>query len=201
MNTAFSRKVKAPGAYLRSPVFEGVIMGSNTKFKVQALVPLALVGALLLGGCSSEPEPVPTPSLSSALAAPSEDAVVTFDAQATCETFFQMDLLRSTLAVGVKDLGKKERRALLVEYQQLVADLAGTAGDAANSGELPQQVLTNAEKMQMILDKFGKKDGIDSLTKVQKKRLAVQAGRVESQCATAGYALPQENIDARELIP
>jgi hypothetical protein len=51
------------------------------------------------------------------------------------------------------------------------------------------------------LDTFGKKDGIDSLSKKQKKRLTLQANRVEAQCASAEYALPQENIDARELIP
>ncbi|MDA3021365.1 MAG: hypothetical protein O2943_01620 [Actinomycetota bacterium] len=169
--------------------------------KARAFIPVALAGAMVLAGCSSEPGPVPISSLSSALAAPSEDSAVTFDAQATCETYFQLDLLRSTVAVGVKDVGKKERRALLVEYQQLLSDLVGTAGDAVNSGELPQQVLTNAEKMQRILDKFGKRDGIDSLSKRQKKLLTLQANRVEARCATAGYALPQENIDARELIP
>jgi len=176
-------------------------MGVEAAVRARVLLPVALASALFLAGCSSEPEPVPSPSLSSALAAPSADALVSFDAQATCETYFQLDLLRSTVAAGVKDLSKKERRALLVEYQQLVTDLTATAGDAANSGELTQQVLTNAEKMQIILDKFGKKDGIDSLSKKQKKRLTLQANRVESQCASAGYALPQENIDARELIP
>ena len=176
-------------------------MGVRRQAQTRVIMSVALVGALLLAGCSSEPEAVPAPSLSSALATPSADAVVTFDAQATCETYFQLDLLRSTVAAGIKDLSKKERRALLVEYQQLVADLSGTSGDAVSSGELTQEVLTNAEKMQMILDKFKKKDGVDSLSKKQKKRLTLQANRVEAQCATAGYALPQENIDARELIP
>ena len=176
-------------------------MWANSAVKARVLVPVALASALFLSACSSEPDAVPAPSLSSALANPSADAVVTFDAQATCETYFQLDLLRSTVAAGVKDLNRKERRALLVEYQQLVTDLTATAGDAANSGELKQQVLTNAETMQTLLDKFGKKDGIDSLSKMQKKRLTLQANRVEAQCASTGYALPQENIDARELIP
>lgn len=180
---------------------EGVKMGFVGVMQARVLMPVALAGTFLLAGCSAEPAAVPSPSLSAALTTPSADAVITFDAQATCETYFQLDLLRSTVAAGIKNLGKKERRALLVEYQQLVADLAGTAGDAVNSGELPQQVLTNTEKMQMILDKFKKKDRIDSLSKKQKKRLTLQANRVEAQCATAGYALPQENIDGRELIP
>lgn len=176
-------------------------MGVKAAVRARVLLPVALASALFLAACSSEPEPVPSPSLSSALATPSADAVVSFDAQATCETYFQLDLLISNVAAGVKDLSKKERRALLVEYQQLVTDLTATAADAANSGELTQQVLTNAEKMQSILDKFDRKDGIDSLSKKQKKRLTLQANRVESECASAGYPLPQENIDARELIP
>lgn len=198
---SISRRVHSGGGRETVAWAKGVIMGVRRQAQTRVIMSVALVGALLLAGCSSEPEAVPAPSLSSALATPSADAVVTFDAQATCETYFQLDLLRSTVAAGIKDLSKKERRALLVEYQQLVADLSGISGDAVSSGELPQEVLTNAEKMQMILDKFKKKDGVDSLSKKQKKRLTLQANRVEAQCATAGYALPQENIDARELIP
>lgn len=198
---SISRRVHSGGVRETVAWAKGVIMGVRRQAQTRVIMSVALVGALLLAGCSSEPEAVPAPSLSSALATPSADAVVTFDAQATCETYFQLDLLRSTVAAGIKDLSKKERRALLVEYQQLVADLSGTSGDAVSSGELPQEVLTNAEKMQMILDKFKKKDGVDSLSKKQKKRLTLQANRIEAQCATAGYALPQENIDARELIP
>lgn len=176
-------------------------MGISFRKSGTYLACVSMAGALFLAGCSSEPDVVPSPSPSMVMPSPSAVATATFDAEAACQKFFELDLVRSTVAVGTKKMKKKERKALLAQYQQLVTDLVASSDAAFVSGELPQQVKANAEKMQSILDKFGKAKQVSDINKKQTKKLNAQSSRIEEQCSIAGYALPQENIDARELIP
>jgi len=116
-----------------------------------------------------------------------------------CDTFFEVDLIRSQVAAGTGDLTKKERRALLREYKTAVDALVIDADQSFVAGALPEKVLANAERMQSTLAKVAPNAGIDGVSKAQKTRLRLSAKRIERACAAAGVPLPQENIDARAL--
>jgi hypothetical protein len=154
---------------------------------------------LTLAACSSEGEAEPTPTLS----APSTPAVTDEASTApitACETFFEVDLIRSQVAAGAGDLTKKEKRALLQEYKTAVDALVIDADQSFVAGALPEQVLSNAERMQANLAKVAPNSGIDGINKAQKKRLRLSAKRIERACVAAGVPIPQENLDARALL-
>lgn len=165
--------------------------------------PAMILGtAILLGftvaACSSEGEAEPTPTLT----APSAPAVTDEPSTApitACDTFFEVDLIRSQVAAGTGDLTKKERRALLQEYKTAVDALVIDADQSFVAGALPERALANAERMQANLARVSPNEGIDGLSKAQKQRLRLSAKRIERACAAAGAPLPQENLDARAL--
>ncbi|MDP4804437.1 MAG: hypothetical protein NWR45_05750 [Candidatus Nanopelagicales bacterium] len=154
---------------------------------------------LTLAACSSEGEAEPTPTLS----APSTPSVTDEASTApitACETFFEVDLIRSQVAAGAGDLTKKEKRALLQEYKTAVDALVIDADQSFVAGALPERVLSNAERMQANLARVSPNSGIDGISKAQKKRLRLSAKRIERACVAAGVPIPQENLDARALL-
>lgn len=154
---------------------------------------------LSVAACSSEGEAEPTPTLS----APSAPAVTDEASTApitACDTFFEVDLIRSQIAAGTGDLTRKEKRALLQEYKTAVDALVIDTDQSFVAGALPVSALSNAERMQANLARVAPNAGVDGLSKAQKSRLRLSAKRIERACIAAGVPLPPENVDARALL-
>ena len=77
--------------------------------------------------------------------------------------------------------------------QTLITD----AEEAYISGDLPERVLVNANRIQKNLSRVEAKKGTDGIKKKQMRRIEKSAARIERSCEAAGDMLPQENLDAR----
>lgn len=166
--------------------------------RIRSIAIVSAVVGLTLSACSSDPEPVATPTPSPSLTEEIlvDDAAILIDA---CGTYYEWDLVRSTVK-GAEDIAKKQSRALLKEYR-LLADTMVTDMDAAVvAGELPAAALTNAERIATNLGKAKTKQGIAGINAKQAERIDASAARIEAACEAAGDLVPQENLDARSLV-
>lgn len=154
--------------------------------------------ALSLSACGSD-EPAAeevTPSEaapSAALDTEVEEAVQVIDA---CSKYFAFDLKMSE-AAGAADAKKKAKRDILAELKGLSDELVLASEEAYISGDLPESVLINANRIQRNLNRVKPKQGIDGIKKKQMTRITSSAARIERSCEAAGDMLPQANLDAR----
>ena len=86
---------------------------------------------------------------------------------------------------------------MLAELKGLTDTLVTDAEEAYISGDLPERVLVNANRIQKNLSRVEAKEGTDGIKKKQMRRIEKSAARIERSCEAAGDMLPQENLDAR----
>ncbi len=170
----------------------------RTRTKIVAGAASAVL-ALSLAACgggddsATEAATTPTDAPTAALDTDVEDAVQVIDA---CQTFFAFDLKMSEMN-GAEDAKKKKKRDILAELKGLTDEMVLASEEAYISGELPERVLINANRIQRNLGRVKPKDGIDGIKKKQMNRITKSAARIERSCEAAGDMLPQENLDAR----
>jgi uncharacterized membrane protein len=86
---------------------------------------------------------------------------------------------------------------MLAELKGLTDTLVTDAEEAYISGDLPERVLVNANRIQKNLSRVEADEGTDGIKKKQMRRIERSASRIERSCEAAGDMLPQENLDAR----
>jgi len=145
------------------------------------------------GGDSATEAATPTDAPTAALDTDVEDAVQVIGA---CQTYFAFDMKMSEMN-GAADARKKKKRDILAELKGLTDEMVLASEEAYISGELPERVLINANRIQRNLGRVKPKDGIDGIKKKQMNRITKSASRIERSCEAAGDMLPQENLDAR----
>lgn len=159
-----------------------------------ASVGLALSLAACGGGDEAATEEVtPSDAPTAALDTEVDDAIQVINA---CQIYFSFDLKVSEMNAAA-DAKKKKKRDILAEMKGLTDEMVLASEEAYISGELPERVLINANRIQRNLGRVKPKEGIDGITKKQMNRINSSASRIERSCEAAGDMLPQENLDAR----
>ncbi|HEV8024062.1 MAG TPA: hypothetical protein VGP37_04150 [Candidatus Nanopelagicales bacterium] len=168
--------------------------GTRTWTAIVATTALAFTLAACGGGDDAASEdPTVTDAPTAALDTDVQDAVQVIDA---CQKYFAFDLKMSEMA-GAEDAKKKKKRDILAELKGLTDEMVLSSEEAYISGELPERVLINANRIQRNLGRVPPKDGIDGIKNKQMNRIESSAARIERSCEAAGDMLPQENLDAR----
>lgn len=153
--------------------------------------------ALTLVACGSDSATDEVDSLEEDVAAALD---VDLDAGAevinACAKYFAFDLKMSE-AKASSEARKKKKRDLLAEMKGLADEMVLASEEAYISGDLPERVLTNANRIQRNLGRVANRDGIDGITRQQMNRITTSAARIERSCEAAGDVLPPANLDAR----
>ena len=113
-----------------------------------------------------------------------------------CTSYFTLDLKLSEIN-SKPDAKKKAKKEMLAELKGLTDTLVTDAEEAYISGDLPERVLVNANRIQKNLSRVEADEGTDGIKKKQMRRIERSASRIERSCEAAGDMLPQENLDAR----
>jgi len=158
-------------------------------------------GALALslaacGGGEEEPaaaDAAPSEAPTDALDVEVDEAIQVIPA---CSSYFAFDLKMSEVAAS-PDAKKKAKRDMLAELKGLTDQMVLDAEEAYISGDLPESVLVNANRIQKNLGRIKPKQGTDGIKKKQMTRIEKSSARIERSCEAAGDMLPQENLDAR----
>jgi hypothetical protein len=162
---------------------------------------IAASGALALslaacGGGDEDPAAVdvaPSEAPADALDVEVDEAIQVIPA---CSSYFAFDLKMSEVA-GSPDAKKKAKRDMLAELKGLSDQMVLDAEEAYISGDLPESVLVNANRIQKNLGRVKPKQGTDGIKTKQMNRIEKSAARIERSCEAAGDMLPQANLDAR----
>jgi len=162
---------------------------------------IAASGALVLSlaACGGGDEPAaedsvtPSDTPTAALDVEVDEAIQVIPA---CSSYFAWDLKMSEIEAS-PDAKKKAKRDMLAELKGLTDQLVLDAEEAYISGDLPERVLVNANRIQKNLNRVKPKEGADGIKKKQMNRIDSSASRIERSCEAAGDMLPQENLDAR----
>jgi hypothetical protein len=153
--------------------------------------------ALTLVACGSDAATEDPDTLSEDVAAALD---VDLDAGAevinACAKYFAFDLKMSEVKAS-SEARKKKKRDLLAEMKGLSDEMVLASEEAYISGDLPERVLTNANRIQKTLGRVANKDGIDGISRQQMNRINTSAARIERSCEAAGDVLPPVNVDAR----
>ena len=155
--------------------------------------------AMSLAACGGGDEPAaeeaitPSDAPTAALDVEVDEAIQVVPA---CSSYFAWDLKMSKIESS-PDVKKKAKRDMLAELKGLTDQLVLDAEEAYISGDLPERVLVNANRIQKNLNRVKPKQGTDGITKKQMNRIDASAARIERSCEAAGDMLPQENLDAR----
>src|SRR6056297_638892 len=171
----------------------------GTRTRTAIVASIASIGlALSLAACgggdeAATEEVTPADAPTAALDTEVEDAIQVINA---CQIYFSFDLKMSEMNAAA-DAKKKAKRDILAEMKGLTDEMVLAAEEAYISGELPERVLINANRIQRNLGRVKPKDGIDGIKKKQMNRITKSASRIERSCEAAGDMLPQENLDAR----
>ena len=148
------------------------------------------------GGGDEEPaaeDVTPSEAPSDALDVEIDEAIEVIPA---CTSYFALDLKLSEIN-SKPDAKKKAKKEMLAELKGLTDTLVTDAEEAYISGDLPERVLVNANRIQKNLSRVEAKEGTDGIKKKQMRRIEKSAARIERSCEAAGDMLPQENLDAR----
>jgi len=145
------------------------------------------------GDDSAAQDETATDTPTAALDTDVDQAVQVIDA---CQKYFAFDLKMSEMA-GAADAKKKKKRDILAELKGLTDQMVLSSEEAYISGDLPERVLINANRIQRNLGRVAPKQGIDGIKNKQMNRIESSAARIERSCEAAGDMLPQENLDAR----
>ena len=113
-----------------------------------------------------------------------------------CTSYFAFDLKLSEIN-SKPDAKKKAKKAMLADLKGLTDTMVMDAEEAYISGDLPERVLVNANRIQKNLSRVEAKEGTDGIKKKQMRRIEKSSARIERSCEAAGDMLPQENLDAR----
>ena len=142
-------------------------------------------------GTASDVSPSEAPS--DALDVEIDEAIEVIPA---CTSYFALDLKLSEIN-SKPDAKKKAKKEMLAELKGLTDTLVTDAEEAYISGDLPERVLVNANRIQKNLSRVEADKGTDGIKKKQMRRIERSASRIERSCEAAGDMLPQENLDAR----
>lgn len=169
--------------------------GTRKLMAVAASCVLA-VSLAACGGGDEEPaaeDVAPSEAPSDALDVEIDEAIEVIPA---CTSYFALDLKLSEIN-STPDAKKKAKKEMLAELKGLTDTLVTDAEEAYISGDLPERVLVNANRIQKNLSRVEASEGTDGIKKVQMRRIERSASRIERSCEAAGDMLPQENLDAR----
>ena len=93
---------------------------------------------------------------------------------------------------------KQARRVALKDFAQLAGRTASAVDSAVIVGDLPSRARLAANRMARILSRLVKAGGdVSDVSGRMEHDLAGPAARLEAHCAAAGFALPEDNRDAR----
>lgn len=148
------------------------------------------------GGGDEEPaaeDVTPSEAPSDALDVEIDEAIEVIPA---CTSYFALDLKLSEIN-SEPDAKKKAKKEMLAELKGLTDTLVTDAEEAYISGDLPERVLVNSNRIQKNLSRVEASEGTDGIKKKQMRRIERSASRIERSCEAAGDMLPQENLDAR----
>ena len=173
----------------------------------QGIVSVAALAAsaLVLVGCSSDPEPAATTAsaLPSATAVASDSATATASAAPTgaaaaaCAAYFDLDLLNSAYAGGAVADGDLTEEQVREDFQAQLKELTAQAKAAVADGTADRKLVINAKRMKKIVNSLDDGQALADLSKKKQTRFAKSSLRVQKACDRAGYPLPQDNLTAR----
>lgn len=173
-----------------------VDMRGTRKLMAVAAGCVLAVSLAACGGGDEEPaaeDVTPSEAPSDALDVEIDEAIEVIPA---CTSYFALDLKLSEIN-SEPDAKKKAKKEMLAELKGLTDTLVTDAEEAYISGDLPERVLVNSNRIQKNLSRVEASEGTDGIKKKQMRRIERSASRIERSCEAAGDMLPQENLDAR----
>ena len=181
---------------------------TSTTRRALAIVGLVASAGLVLGACSSDPEPTATTASLPADLGASGDASASTEAGTevgdptspaglACAAYFELDLLNSTYAGGAVQDGDLTEEEVKAKAAKLLKELVAQAQVAVSDGSADDKLIANSERMRKAIKELSKKENLSDLTAKQKELFVIQSSRVEKACARAGFDLPADNVTAR----